>query len=594
MRLLATTSLTKLWNGSENIIFLGEWCKTFETRKKWLDKDYLTLCHHWTNKEKLYRDYKYLTNLNDKIISYLTKKLNIYHNINYNEKCWRVIIGAWMPMYLSSMFDRWESLRIFFDKYNDSQFTYDFNIQGNIFYNYGFTDYVDKVVSNDFWNHKNFIRIINYKYKKKIKIKLINYNETTPKITNEKNNLKKNKISEIIKKIIFKFDDLLSFIGIRINPIIIENFYHSRKNLMQIFLRSRIFPAFYTNTFSEKKFKTEKIKNINLDDRKNLFSSIESKNEFENYLFKCIITDFPISYFEKFKEIKISNQKFTKSKKEKIFTKTSYISNERFKIWLAEMMHNGSKLYIGKHGGCFQSELNGSLGLTSIVADKILTWNATRETNEMQLSPIELFKVQKTKNKKKKENLLIVNAETARYPCKIQSHPFAEEYKINFNELCHLIRNLSPNIRQNIIYRSNNLGYNTSAQLNNLFSNLSTKNYENSTLIDNINRSKLAICTYPETAISELIIADIPTVIFFSRDLYQLNKDSNKVLDDLKKAKVYFEDKEQISEHINKIWDNPLEWWKSNQTTTSINELKKFAFHLRNNWLDEWSSFIKS
>ena len=88
-----------------------------------------------------------------------------------------------------------------------------------------------------------------------------------------------------------------------------------------------------------------------------------------------MLTDFPISYFEKFNEIKVSNQKFTKSKKEKVFTKTSYISNERFKIWLAEIMNNGSKLYIGKHGGCFQSELNGFLGLHSAVADKILTWN---------------------------------------------------------------------------------------------------------------------------------------------------------------------------------------------------------------------------
>ncbi len=399
MNQLITTSIDKTLQ-KENLIFLGEWCKQTNLEKKNDNQNKNILPHHWSDKEKLERDYKYLTNLNDNLIKLFTQKLNKFHQLNYSEKSWRIILGSWLPLYLSTMFDRWESLRIFFDKYEKDIETYSFTIDENIFYNYGTLDFIEKGVQNDFWNHKNFSRIIDFQYKSKVNVHKDKINIISDLSKNENFILQKSFLKSLLKKMFILVDDVLSFIGIRTNKIVIENFYHRKTDLLKILIRSKIFPAFYLNTFNEDKYK----KNLEIEEekRKKFFNCESCSNDFEKYLFNAFVTDFPVAYLEKFELLKKSNGKLNKLKKDKIFTKVSYIMNERFKLWLAEMVSNKTKLYVGQHGGCLNTKLNGFLGLDKKIADKVLTWNETRKTNEIQMSPIELFRFKNIKKKIKK------------------------------------------------------------------------------------------------------------------------------------------------------------------------------------------------
>jgi len=93
MNRLITTSIDKTLQ-KENLIFLGEWCKQTNLEKTNDNQNNNFLPHHWSNKEKLKRDYKYLTNLNDNLIKLFTQKLNKIHQSNYSEKSWRIIILA--------------------------------------------------------------------------------------------------------------------------------------------------------------------------------------------------------------------------------------------------------------------------------------------------------------------------------------------------------------------------------------------------------------------------------------------------------------------------------------------------------------------
>ena len=79
----------------------------------------------------------------------------------------------------------------------------------------------------------------------------------------------------------------------------------------------------------------------------------------------------------------------------------------------------------------------------------------------------------------------------------------------------------------------------------------------------------------------------------FSEKLFQLTENSKKILDYLKKNKIYFDDPIKASKHINKIWHNPDVWWKSISTQECLKKLKKFAFDVKDNWLDEWTNHIK-
>ena len=63
-------------------------------------------------------------------------------------------------------------------------------------------------------------------------------------------------------------------------------------------------------------------------------------------------------------------------------------------------------------------------------------------------------------------------------------------------------------------------------------------------------------------------------------------------MDDLKKNKIFFESPKLASKHINEVWDNPFEWWKSQSTQSAIEKFKKFTMNIDSDWVDQWKHFL--
>ena len=386
------------------------------------------------------------------------------------------------------------------------------------------------------------------------------------------------------------FDKPLSFLAIRFNKVIIESFYFSKINLLKIFIKSSIFPSFYQNTFNEEKFKNKK--KIDKKKRENFFTTNkEIVSDFEKYIFFALQMDFPTSYFEDFDKIDKQNSSINNLKKKLIFTMISHVSNERFKIWLAKMLGKGSKLFVAEHGGFLKYKINGFFEHELKICEKSLTWQKTGNKKEFQITPVQLLKAKKLKQNNP-GSLLIINCETVKYPVKIQSWPYAEQYKLGFNSVCNFVENLNSEIYKKVIYRSNNFGYNTSSQFISKFKDLKCNDTFSTKMHDDFSKSKMIICNYPDTPLTEAIIADIPTIVMFSRKLYQISEIANEILLDLKKNNILFENPIEASNHINQVWNNPREWWDSKNTQDALKKLSNYAFKMRDDWDIEWSNFI--
>ena len=70
------------------------------------------LSYHWRDKNKLYKDNIYLTNLYEKYLIYLSDILNIFHKDNKEVQYWRIIVGTWLRFFIDIVFDRYETLRL--------------------------------------------------------------------------------------------------------------------------------------------------------------------------------------------------------------------------------------------------------------------------------------------------------------------------------------------------------------------------------------------------------------------------------------------------------------------------------------------------
>ena len=76
------------------------------------------------------------------------------------------------------MFDRWETLRKFFEKYNSAIIERK-EEKETIFYNNGTSDFRNKAATNDYWNNANFLRIIDFSYSDKVKFTSSNIDKKT-------------------------------------------------------------------------------------------------------------------------------------------------------------------------------------------------------------------------------------------------------------------------------------------------------------------------------------------------------------------------------------------------------------------------------
>ena len=65
---LSLTADHRLWKESEKTLFLGGWCRMYSKKHIWSGMDYEILPYHWDDRQRLYRDFKYLEGVYEKYL----------------------------------------------------------------------------------------------------------------------------------------------------------------------------------------------------------------------------------------------------------------------------------------------------------------------------------------------------------------------------------------------------------------------------------------------------------------------------------------------------------------------------------------------
>ena len=110
-KLLVTTAIEDTWGADEHIVFLGEWCRQYDRKKIWSKRSHEVLPFIWTDRQKFENDYLYLEDLYERVLDKFCIVLNDINNTNHKIKYWRMIIGPWLLIYISILWERWESLQ---------------------------------------------------------------------------------------------------------------------------------------------------------------------------------------------------------------------------------------------------------------------------------------------------------------------------------------------------------------------------------------------------------------------------------------------------------------------------------------------------
>ena len=600
---LVTTGLIDAWEFKENNFILGKWCEFYEFNdfdKKKFDNSILKKeniiknKHHWEDNNKKVKDYAYLKNELENLLEIISEKLSKIHKVNDDKEYWRIIIFNWLNLYTTTLFERWENIKVFFDN----------NKEKNFFTNYFSLDDNDYIPENNFeflkntqkddWNHIIYLRLLKFLNIENLTLieKKISIKKFKKEIQNDYKTLSEN--SSIVAKTIYFIDSLISKFAFSFNKVILESFYFPKKEYLKICLRCKLIPSKYQSFFD---YKPKEKKSFAIDVRiafKDLLSETKIDNKFVKFLLDNLHKDMPKSYLENFAMIKKKYLPFSKQKKI-ILSMHSLFHNDNFKIYTAEAKKSGSKYIHIAHGGGLTQRILPYMDFFEKVSDQIIRWEIAEPNQNYfkNLSPT--LSVAKLKVPKRGQDCSIIFCEDLKYILKIFTGPSLVGQSIDlFNDITKFVKGLNSEIKSNVKFRTKgNFSYDSKQRFSNIFgenavSLTSFKNPFEKTILN----SKLLILTYPYTVFSESMYSNVPTVLILKKNYWQMSKRSEDILNDLIKNKIVFDNFDEAKDHINKYWNNIDIWWKSENVQISRKRFLKNFFCVKPNWAQEWSDYI--
>ena len=597
MKLLVTTNLEETYGSEEEILFAGDWVKAdLDFEQNFKGRKFKIFDSIWENNKNLKEFRSYLISLHSKLINKLSSDLNSIHKTNYSLRLWKILIDPWLIIYLEAMYTRWETINKILKKKENLNYIY-LNELKNFDAPFDVNDFIYYLSASDIYNQFLFQKIINFfiKNKKNEYLKLI--------YSNKQIKIKEN-LNFAIK--VKKTNYLYKFINFGLNYLSKKNKFcleinNLGFNLWLLNLRMKQIP--HRNCFASINENYNKLiettNTSNLEIRKKISFDIDIKNDFENFLSINFQNDVPKYLIENFYKIK-SLIKTISHEPKIIVSDSKHNQDTLFKFWIVNRLKNGSKLLTTDHGGSFTS-LGVPIHYEEEISDLAIRWHKPVIKNNIQLPALRLINSKKrTTNKSHRKYLLTIGFDNSKYPYHIFICPSSGQALYQIKYLSSFYENLHLNLKDNFLFKpypakswywkNNYIGWNFEKRFENIFPKKKIITSPKKSLYY-YNRSKVIVCTYPKTAFCEAMISG-PTILLYKSNYWKSSGEFKKLLEDLKKTKILFEDPMLASEHLNQVWKNIDDWWESKNVKIVKESFINEVSLIQPNALGKWKKFL--
>ena len=484
---------------------------------------------------KLYFQYK---KLYSRYLNKTASVLNNYHGKQYDKYYWEPIIGLYLRRFILNF--------ILLDKIKKKQFKKVDEKNFNFYKNY--TEFADD-------DERYLLKIKNIGKHQHYRIKKIS---SISKI--------KNVLNIILPNILVK---------LKITNIFFQESYF-KKNLKAIFsLRS----LFYMNSLPTLKLENYKIdKKKIFQNRVNLIKIYETRNTKDDFL-NNLLFHMPINYIENYKII--SNEVKKISLSSAIYIDGNEVKLDYIKFYIAELRLNKKKILTGQHSlrtGIEDYDIY--FDYSKSISNYYLTWgwndklsSITRYSSTRVFSSLNKYKkVKVTQNDELNICFILCSFSKAGdcLPDNYLENLKAEKTRIS------LLKEMKKQKKIKLVLkpREGSFLFNNKKNFYNKFSILKNKTrmYE---IFGNFN---IVVFEKISLGIAECIHLNQPTIFYYPKNLYkQKNKKYNELLYLLKKANIYFDDKNKMLQFLNSKKDISLWWDNKNNLENRKKFLKEFA-----------------
>ena len=580
-------------NHNNPVLLSGAWILRSQEYNNFIKSSEITLApYHWADNDKFSRDFDYISELVEEVLSILANELNILHKVDYPISFWRILLKPWLNSFIPSVFDRWETIDNCIKNYD---------IESASVLNFDLCDLVPNSTSDfnsyynleDFWNEFIFSEILkNHPKTKEIDLIETSGTATQTNIIGSQLDFKINsriRVFKFLKSLMHKLLSLLN--NFKSSDTIFFHNYENIKDKLTIESKLKYLPSHFIS-------QPLPLFEFNLNKREALSLSSVNNSEFEFFLVKLIHKQIPKIFIEGFDFLIQNEYKKWPSTPKAIVCSGSIYSDDYFKFYLADKITNkNSKLFILQHGGHYGiGKHSNMLDYELQICDKFISWGwKNNSDNIITLPSMKISRMISSSSYSKEGSLLIIGQDFTRYSYHMYSYPVSSGYLSYENDLKDFIINLSDKIESNTILRfkhGGSFGWNEMIEFEKTFPKI-TLDKADKPLASEVARSRLCVQTSNFTTYLESLALNIPTIIFWDPKFNNLTDDANLYFDDLAKAKIFFSDPVEAANHINNIWEDVDRWWASDTVQESrANFVKNYA-SCSESYINDFVHFMK-
>ena len=555
------------FTSKNQVIYLGEWCLPYEREFSPKHKPKI-IEYHWNDREKAEADFALSWDTYLLVLEKLVPILNKKHRKNQKIEFWELILGSWLLSWIGVVLDRLRGL----EQLNQEGPNITILKFGNEIDRspYSEEDYFEKLNKNDDWNELLISDISEYFEGLSIRA----HQEQEKKLTkNESQLYSRNGKFRIVVSLINSLHRITYF---RFAKYYFEKSYLRKWPLAIINLRIRQIPTFIES--SELSF--QKV-DTNLRD-------FEIKEESDDLFLKIVLELLPkyiptpfLEGFATLDQIAETNKRPQKPKV--IFTANAFSADTEWKVWAAKKCQEGSTLIISQHGGHYGvNKYSANESLERRLGDYYFTWGWARfQDNSIIPAPAtKLMGIRKRSRATNQTSILLISGAAHPRTNWIASMPLGPQVSQSVEMNFEFFENLNAQIASKVKlrYYPQEYGIYEKKRWMNKRPDVTFSDPEDNFETE-IQAARLVVVNYNATTLLEAIIRNIPTVMYWDFNHWELSPESECDFQDLIRMKILFPSAELCAKHINTIWPDVDNWWYQPERKAAIESFRhKYAY----------------
>ena len=556
---IRATALNDFWGDEyEEFVYLWEGAKNNGTLTALETDNSPVLEELFATRKELVSADQYCKKIYFQSLSKISEKLNKIHKLDLPTAFWQASFGSWLFRHICLVFDKYKYL----SKFNIDQTSIRLLKRNSFYIPNDFFDYSDCFLS-DFGVQQLVSQYYSLFTKKPF-----------PSISKTWSHIKKRgELYHHINLIIDNKED---------DSKKMERTNGCETNNPQVAICCAYYTEDFLNTLSKTsngeiqwmdlpKVHTYQTQ-IRRKDRKGL-SEIESRNNFERFLFQTLEYCFPkifiehfIDYYDQF-TIDITNKKFTHIVSE-VWAGFFPVS-----IYLAIAQYLGRKLIFQQHGVSTQWRLNNHIWMELSVADKFLTTGWKNVSPKVIQGGFACREPQASKfDSKGKQTILYISNSTYLYRCSfgcISANKEMAEYLLMVRDFIDL---LPDDLKKYFALRPKRLYplWDTERVWNIDKKNIKTAEGNFS---DIISEARIVIIDHLSTGIAEILFNNIPCLIIHNDKVVPLSEEYTDLFEDLIKCGVVHNSAKSAVQQLINVYNDVEQWWFGDAVQDAVKKI---------------------